>query len=51
MIKKLSFSRKQVTTYYLLEFRRINTFHILHQGVTSQYFRRETATGLEPTTT
>ena len=38
--KKLLFSRKQVTTY-LLEFRRINTFHTLYQGVNSQCSHRE----------
>ena len=38
--KKLLFSRKQVTTY-LLEFRRINTFYIHHQGVNSQCFCQE----------
>ena len=38
--KKMLFLRKQVGTY-LLEFRKRNTFHILHQGVNSQCFRRE----------
>ena len=33
--KKLLFWHKEVTTY-LLEFLRINTFHMLHQGVNSQ---------------
>ena len=38
--KKLLFSHEQVPTY-LLEFRGINTFHTLHQGVNSQHFHRE----------
>ena len=38
--KKLLFSHKQVTTY-LLEFERINTFHILHQGANSHCFHQE----------
>ena len=34
------YSLKQETTY-LLAFRRIDAFHILHQGVNSQHSRRE----------
>ena len=35
--KKILFSRKQVTKYFL-ELPRINTFPTLHQGVNSQRF-------------
>ena len=38
--KKLLYSLKQETTY-LLAFRRIDAFHILHQGVNSQHSHRE----------